>query len=86
MSWPSVGASRSTFASRTGAAAVSGALVDVNGNLLGINTAIYSRTGGNQGITAGYGQLLTLSGMGPGGSDLWLLEPHAGAQPGMRGR
>lgn len=28
------------------------------------------RTGGNQGITAGYGQLLTLSGMGPGGSDL----------------
>lgn len=28
------------------------------------------RTGGNQGITAGYGQLITLSGMGPGGSDL----------------
>ncbi|MFP4343318.1 MAG: pyruvate formate lyase family protein [Anaerolineales bacterium] len=28
------------------------------------------RTGGNQGITAGYGQLLTLSGMGPGGEDL----------------
>ncbi len=28
------------------------------------------RTGGNQGITAGYGQLLTLSGMGPGGVDL----------------
>ena len=27
-----------------------GALVDVNGNLLGINTAIYSRTGGSQGI------------------------------------
>ncbi len=27
------------------------------------------RTGGNQGITAGYGQLLTLSGMGPGGVD-----------------
>jgi pyruvate-formate lyase len=28
------------------------------------------RTGGNQGITAGYGQLLTLSGMGAGGIDL----------------
>lgn len=28
------------------------------------------RTGGNQGITAGYGQLITLSGMGPNGSDL----------------
>ena len=28
------------------------------------------RTGGNQGITAGYGQLITLSGMGPGGVDL----------------
>jgi len=28
------------------------------------------RTGGNQGITAGYGQLLTLSGMGAGGADL----------------
>jgi trans-4-hydroxy-L-proline dehydratase len=28
------------------------------------------RTGGNQGITAGYGQLLTLSGMGPNGTDL----------------
>ncbi len=28
------------------------------------------RTGGNQGITAGYGQLLTLSGMGPGGRDM----------------
>ena len=28
------------------------------------------RTGGNQGITAGYGQLLTLSGMGAGGEDL----------------
>jgi Do/DeqQ family serine protease len=27
-----------------------GALVDVNGNLLGINTAIYSRSGGNLGI------------------------------------
>ncbi|PKO86111.1 MAG: 2-alkenal reductase [Betaproteobacteria bacterium HGW-Betaproteobacteria-12] len=27
-----------------------GALVDVNGNLVGINTAIYSRTGGNHGI------------------------------------
>jgi len=27
-----------------------GALVDVNGNLLGINTAIYTRTGGSQGI------------------------------------
>jgi serine protease DegQ len=27
-----------------------GALVDVNGNLLGINSAIYSRTGGSQGI------------------------------------
>jgi serine protease DegQ len=27
-----------------------GALVDVNGNLLGINTAIYSRSGGNMGI------------------------------------
>jgi formate C-acetyltransferase len=27
-------------------------------------------TGGNQGITAGYGQLLTLSGMGPGGKDM----------------
>jgi len=28
------------------------------------------RVGGNQGITAGFGQLMTLSGMGPGGSDL----------------
>jgi len=28
------------------------------------------RTGGNQGITAGYGQLLTISGMGAGGVDL----------------
>jgi len=28
------------------------------------------RTGGNQGITAGYGQLITLSGMGPNGTDL----------------
>lgn len=28
------------------------------------------RTGGNQGITAGYGQLLTLSGMGAGGKDM----------------
>ncbi len=28
------------------------------------------RTGGNQGITAGYGQLITLSGMGPDGIDL----------------
>jgi formate C-acetyltransferase len=28
------------------------------------------RTGGNQGITAGYGQLLTLSGMGPDGEDM----------------
>ncbi len=28
------------------------------------------RTGGNQGITAGYGQLLTLSGMGPDGQDM----------------
>jgi formate C-acetyltransferase len=28
------------------------------------------RTGGNQGITAGYGQLLTLSGLGPGGRDM----------------
>jgi len=27
-----------------------GALIDVNGNLVGINTAIYSRTGGNHGI------------------------------------
>ncbi len=27
------------------------------------------RTGGNQGITAGYGQLLTLAGMGPDGAD-----------------
>ncbi|MFP3656632.1 S1C family serine protease, partial [Burkholderia sp. SIMBA_052] len=27
-----------------------GALVDVNGNLLGINTAIYSRSGGSLGI------------------------------------
>ncbi len=27
-----------------------GALVDINGNLLGINTAIYSRSGGNMGI------------------------------------
>ena len=27
-----------------------GALVDSNGNLIGINTAIYSRTGGSQGI------------------------------------
>jgi len=28
------------------------------------------RTGGNQGITAGYGQLLTVGGMGPGGKDM----------------
>ncbi len=28
------------------------------------------RTGGNQGITAGYGQLLTLSGLGPYGQDM----------------
>jgi formate C-acetyltransferase len=28
------------------------------------------RVGGNQGITSGYGQLITLSGMGPGGVDL----------------
>jgi pyruvate-formate lyase len=28
------------------------------------------RTGGNQGITAGYGQLLTLSGLGPHGRDM----------------
>ena len=28
------------------------------------------RTGGNQGITAGYGQLITLSGMGAGGRDM----------------
>jgi trans-4-hydroxy-L-proline dehydratase len=28
------------------------------------------RTGGNQGITAGYGQLITLSGLGPDGVDL----------------
>jgi len=28
------------------------------------------RTGGNQGITAGYGQLLTLAGMGPTGQDM----------------
>ena len=28
------------------------------------------RTGGNQGITAGYGQLITLSGMGPNGTDM----------------
>jgi formate C-acetyltransferase len=28
------------------------------------------RTGGNQGITAGYGQLLTLSGLGAGGRDM----------------
>jgi pyruvate-formate lyase len=28
------------------------------------------RMGGNQGITAGFGQLLTLSGMGPGGRDM----------------
>jgi serine protease DegQ len=27
-----------------------GALIDINGNLLGINNAIYSRTGGSQGI------------------------------------
>ena len=28
------------------------------------------RTGGNQGITAGYGQLFTVSGLGPGGRDM----------------
>ncbi len=28
------------------------------------------RTGGHQGITAGFGQLLTLSGMGAGGADM----------------
>jgi pyruvate-formate lyase len=28
------------------------------------------RTGGNQGITAGYGQLFTVSGVGPGGRDM----------------
>ncbi len=36
------------------------------------------RVGGNQGITAGFGQLFNLSGMGPGGADMtndttWLL-------------
>ena len=35
------------------------------------------RTGGNQGITAGYGQLLTLSGLGPGGSDMTNDLTHA---------
>jgi trans-4-hydroxy-L-proline dehydratase len=36
------------------------------------NTAYdaFLRTGGNQGITAGYGQLLTVSGVGPEGRDL----------------
>ena len=36
------------------------------------NTAYDSmiRTGGNQGITAGYGQLLTVSGLGPNGQDM----------------
>lgn len=36
------------------------------------NTAYdaFLRTGGNQGITAGYGQLLTVSGMGAGGRDM----------------
>jgi trans-4-hydroxy-L-proline dehydratase len=36
------------------------------------NTAYdaFLRTGGNQGITAGYGQLLTVSGLGAGGEDL----------------
>ena len=36
------------------------------------NTAYdaFLRTGGNQGITAGYGQLLTVSGSGAGGADL----------------
>jgi len=36
------------------------------------NTAYdaFLRTGGNQGITAGYGQLLTVSGMGPEGRDM----------------
>jgi trans-4-hydroxy-L-proline dehydratase len=36
------------------------------------NTAYdaFLRTGGNQGITAGYGQLLTLSGIGSGGDDM----------------
>jgi trans-4-hydroxy-L-proline dehydratase len=36
------------------------------------NTAYdaFIRTGGNQGITAGYGQLLTLSGLGAGGQDM----------------
>ena len=36
------------------------------------NTAYdaFLRTGGNQGITAGYGQLLTISGIGEGGIDL----------------
>jgi formate C-acetyltransferase len=36
------------------------------------NTAYDSmiRTGGNQGITSGYGQLLTMSGMGPDGRDM----------------
>lgn len=36
------------------------------------NTAYDSliRTGGNQGITSAYGQMITLSGMGPGGKDM----------------
>jgi formate C-acetyltransferase len=36
------------------------------------NTAYDSmiRTGGNQGITAGYGQLLTIGGLGPNGQDM----------------
>ncbi len=35
------------------------------------------RTGGNQGITSGYGQLITLSGMGAGGTDLTNDLTHA---------
>jgi formate C-acetyltransferase len=35
------------------------------------------RVGGNQGITSGYGQLITLSGMGPGGVDLTNDLTHA---------
>ena len=40
--------------------------------LIHANTAydFMIRTGGNQGITAGYGQLLTIGGLGPNGEDM----------------
>ena len=54
-----------------------GALVDVNGSLLGINTAIYSRSGGNMGI--GFAVLLAIL------NALWA-EHEAGREAGKGAR